>query len=171
MKTNNYHRTTINLTSNGDITAFQFDMELPKGLRIKREFGKECIVQGKHISDSHILEWAQQESTDMRVIGYSLSNVAFNKGTENLISIELIADKDTMSGVYPIVLKNIVLATKTQTIKLYDQIVYVSVNQTTSINNIVNKSTTEDVFTIQGIKLQNRQRGINIINHKKVLIK
>ena len=171
MQTNNDHRTTINLTSNGDITAFQFDMELPKGLRIKREFGKECIVQGKHISDSHILEWAQQESTDMRVIGYSLSNVAFNKGTENLISIELIADKDTMSGVYPIVLKNIVLATKTQTIKLYDQIVYVSVNQTTSINNIVNKSTTEDVFTIQGIKLQNRQRGINIINHKKVLIK
>lgn len=171
MQTDNDHRTTINLTSNGDITAFQFDMELPKGLRIKREFGKECIVQGKHISDSHILEWAQQESTDMRVIGYSLSNVAFNKGTENLISIELVADKDTMSGVYPIVLKNIVLATKTQTIKLYDQIVYVSVNQTTSINNIVNKSTTEDVFTIQGIKLQNRQRGINIINHKKVLIK
>lgn len=171
MQTDNDHRTTINLTSNGDITAFQFDMELPKGLRIKREFGKECIVQGQHISDSHILEWAQQESTDMRVIGYSLSNVAFNKGTENLISIELVADKDTMSGVYPIVLKNIVLATKTQTIKLYDQIVYVSVNQTTSINNIVNKSTTEDVFTIQGIKLQNRQRGINIINHKKVLIK
>ena len=171
MQTGNDYGTTISLTSNGDITAFQFDMELPKGLRIKREFGKECIVQGKHISDSHILEWAQQESTDMRVIGYSLSNVAFNKGTENLISIELIADKDTMSGVYPIVLKNIVLATKTQTIKLYDQIVYVSVNQTTSINNIVNKSTTEDVFTIQGIKLQNRQRGINIINHKKVLIK
>ena len=171
MQTGNDHGTTISLTSNGDITAFQFDMELPKGLRIKREFGKECIVPGKHISDSHILEWAQQENTDMRFMGYSLSNIAFNKGIENLISIELVADKDIMSGVYPIVLKNIVLATKTQTVKLYDQIVYVSVNQTTSINNIIDKSTTEDVFNIQGIKLQNRQRGINIINRKKVLIK
>ena len=171
MQTGSDHETMINLTSNGDITAFQFDIELPKGLRIKREFGKECIVHGRNISDSHILEWAQQENTDMRVIGYSLSNMAFNKGTENLTSIELVADKDIMSGVYPIVLKNIVLATKTQTIKLYDQIVYVSVNQTTSINNIINKSITEDVFTIQGIKLQNRQRGINIINRKKVLIK
>ena len=171
MQTGDNHETTISLTSNGDITAFQFDMELPKGLRIKREFGKECIVQGKHISDSHILEWAQQENTDMRVMGYSLSNMAFNKGTENLISIELVADKDIMSGVYPIVLKNIVLATKTKTIKLYDQIVYVSVNQTTNINNIINKSTTEDVFNIQGIKLQDRKRGINIINRKKVLIK
>ena len=171
MQTGNDYGTTISLTSNGDITAFQFDMELPKGLRIKREFGKECIVQGKHISDSHILEWAQQENTDMRFMGYSLSNIAFNKGIENLISIELVADNDIMSGVYPIVLKNIVLATKTQTVKLYDQIVYVSVNQTTSINNIIDKSTTEDVFNIQGIKLQNRQRGINIINRKKVLIK
>lgn len=171
MQTGSDHETMINLTSNGDITAFQFDIELPKGLRIKREFGKECFVQGRNISDSHILEWVQQENTDMRVIGYSLLNMAFNKGTENLISIELVADKDIMSGVYPIVLKNIVLATKTQTIKLYDQIVYVSVNQTTSINNIINKSITEDVFNIQGIKLQNRQRGINIINRKKVLIK
>ena len=171
MQTGNDYGTTISLTSNGDITAFQFDMELPKGLRIKREFGKECIVPGKHISDSHILEWAQQENTDMRFMGYSLSNIAFNKGIENLISIELVADNDIMSGVYPIVLKNIVLATKTQTVKLYDQIVYVSVNQTTSINNIIDKSTTEDVFNIQGIKLQNRQRGINIINRKKVLIK
>lgn len=171
MQTGSDHETMINLTSNGDITAFQFDIELPKGLRIKREFGKECFVQGRNISDSHIFEWAQQENTDMRVIGYSLLNMAFNKGTENLISIELVADKDIMSGVYPIVLKNIVLATKTQTIKLYDQIVYVSVNQTTSINNIINKSITEDVFNIQGIKLQNRQRGINIINRKKVLIK
>ena len=171
MQTGSDHETMINLTSNGDITAFQFDIELPKGLRIKREFGKECIVHGRNISDSHILEWAQQENTDMRVMGYSLSNMAFNKGTENLISIELVTDKDIMSGVYPIVLKNIVLATKTQTIKLYDQIVYVSVNQTTSINNIINKSITEDVFNIQGIKLKNRQRGINIINRKKVLIK
>lgn len=171
MQTGSDHETMINLTSNGDITAFQFDIELPKGLRIKREFGKECIVHGRNISDSHILEWAQQENTDMRVMGYSLSNMAFNKGTENLISIELVADKDIMSGVYPIVLKNIVLATKTQTIKLYDHIVYVSVNQTTSINNIINKSITEDVFNIQGIKLQKRQRGINIINRKKVLIK
>lgn len=171
MQTGNDHGTTISLTSNGDITAFQFDMELPKGLRIKREFGKECIVQCKHISDGHILEWAQQENTDMRVMGYSLSNMAFNKGTENLMSIELVADKDIMSGVYPIVLKNIVLATKTKTIKLYDQIVYVSVSQTTSINNIINKSTTEDVFNVHGIKLQNRQRGINIINRKKVLVK
>lgn len=171
MQTGNEHETTISLTSNGNITAFQFDIELPKGLCIKREFEEECIVQDTHISYSHILDWAQQKSTDMRFIGYSLSNMVFDKGTEDLMSIKFVADKNIRSGVYPIILKNIVLATKTQAIKLHNQIVYVSVNQMTGINSVINNSTTEDIFNIQGIKLQNRQRGINIINRKKVLIK
>lgn len=171
MQTGNDYKTTISLTSNGDITAFQFDIELPKGLHIKKEFGKECVVLDTHISDSHILGWAQQKNTDMKFIGYSLSNMVFDKGTENLMSIEFVADKNMRSGVYPIVLKNIILATKTQTIKLHNQIVYVPVNNTTGINSINNNSITENVFNVQGVKLQNTQRGINIINRKKVLIK
>lgn len=162
MQTGNDYETTISLTSNGDITAFQFDIELPKGLHIKKEFGKECVVLDKHISDSHILGWAQQKNTDMKFIGYSLSNMVFDKGTENLMSIEFVADKNMRSGVYPIVLKNIILATKTQTIKLHNQIVYVPVNNTTGINSINNNSITENVFNVQGVKLQNTQRGINI---------
>lgn len=171
MQTGNDYKTTISLTSNGDITAFQFDIELPKGLHIKKEFGKECVVLDTHISDSHILGWAQQKNTDMKFIGYSLSNMVFDKGTENLMSIEFVADKNMRRGVYPIVLKNIILATKTQTIKLHNQIVYVPVNNTTGINSINNNSITENVFNVQGVKLQNTQRGINIINRKKVLIK
>lgn len=171
MQTGNDHKTTISLTSNGDITAFQFDMELPRGLHIKNELGKECVVQDAHISDSHILGWAKQKNTDMKFIGYSLLNMVFDKGTENLMSIEFVADKNMKSSVYPIILKNIVLATKTQTITLRNQIIYVSIDNTTGINSNNNNSTTENVFNVQGVKLQNPQRGINIINRKKVLIK
>lgn len=171
MQTGNDHKTTISLTSNGDITAFQFDMELPRGLHIKNELGKECVVQDAHISDSHILGWAKQKNTDMKFIGYSLLNMVFDKGTENLMSIEFVADKNMKSSVYPIILKNIVLATKTQTITLRNQIIYVSIDNTTGINSNNNNSTTKNVFNVQGVKLQNPQRGINIINRKKVLIK
>ena len=171
MQTSNEYESTISLISNGNITAFQFDLELPKGLCIKQEFEKECIMQDIHISDSHILGWAEQKSKDLRFVGYSLSNMVFDKGTENLMSIKFVADENMRSGVYPIILKNIIFATKKQTIKLHNQIVNVFVNQATGVKKIVNDTINEDVFNIQGVKLQDRQRGINIINGKKVLIK
>ena len=171
MQTSNEYESTISLVSNGNITAFQFDLELPKGLCIKQEFEKECIMQDIHISDSHILGWAEQKSKDLRFVGYSLSNMVFDKGTENLMSIKFVADENMRSGVYPIILKNIIFATKKQTIKLHNQIVNVFVNQATGVKKIVNDTINEDVFNIQGVKLQDRQRGINIINGKKVLIK
>lgn len=164
--------TVVGLRSNGDVTAFQFDLHLPDGLSIISDINGEYIIQNKTIGSSHILNYRQQNNNDFRVISYSVNNQTYCNGNVDLLSLGLVADRGMLNGTYIMALKNIVIATKQGVVKPDDMYIRITIRQNTGINNITDEqgAFSKPIYNLQGIRLQKFERGINIINGKKIII-
>lgn len=159
----------INLTSEGGITALQFDIELPEGLKLLQD--DDCVGFVNKSIHGHELAWARVGCNRTRIISYSVNNEAYDNGKVDLISLEIMADAGIPAGTYCIVLRNIVLATRNTTIKLDDRVVKVNVGQATSIIKIGDSHIPSQIFNLHGVVNEKITQGINIINKKKYLFK
>jgi hypothetical protein len=86
-----------------EITAFQFDVEVPRGVTVTD------VQFGNRKSDNHTVDFSEQPDGCYRVVGVSLQSAPFSGNEGELVSIMLSADKDIEEGDYGIGIKNIVL--------------------------------------------------------------
>ena len=160
---------SINLINpNDEITLVQFDLHLPEGLTIKK-VGTEFDID---IADrtswrKHTLD-ANEVDSAVRFLLYSSSNTVIDGTSGAIIKVKLLADNTFAGG--KIVIDNTLLVSpdeKETKPKSYEYETCVSGIESVIMDNDPSVS----IYNLSGQKLKNPQKGINIINRQKVLVK
>ena len=167
----------ICMKSEAPIRSFQFDLYLPDGMEAvktsKGKFTTTWNVDRLPADDEHTLSLAQQSDGAIRVLCGSLYDETF-EGEDGVLFTLKVKVSDMADGSYIIALKDIKLS-ETDITKFYKTSLYeavMNIDTDTSIDAVY----TDDlkgtmVFDLQGRRVQNIEKGIYIVNGKKVVIK
>ena len=103
---------SVSMANKNEITAFQFDVEVPQGVTVTG------VQLGNRKSSSHTVDFSKQADGCYRVIGTSLQSAPFSGNEGELVSLILSTDGTVKKGDYSIVLKDIVLTSPSK-VKYY----------------------------------------------------
>ena len=140
-------------------TAFQFDLTLPSGTEL-------TDVKLLSESSAHRLMFAKNGGNTYRVIGFSLTNSSFPETDGKFLELQL---ANAANGIVSV--DNVLFVTPTSKKMAFagGQL------GTTAIDDIKVDYEEKEIFNLQGQKRGNSRnrldRGVYIINHKKVIIK
>lgn len=141
-------------------TSFQFDLTLPTGI----ELTDAKLASG---ANTHRLMFAHHGENTYRVIGYSLKNELLPSAGDKLIELLL---SDAAEG--NVSVNNILFVTPNE------QKVWMaakSISSTTQIDGVEMDTEAKDIYKLNGQKVGDSRKqldkGVYIINHKKVIIK
>lgn len=106
----------INMNNEKDICSFQFNIKLPDGISIIKEYNEddeyvESINLTSRKKSSHELSFKQTEDGGYFLIAYSLSNSTFRDNSGAIVSIKVKADASMQDGYYGVVLSNVLMVT------------------------------------------------------------
>ena len=144
------------LDGDADFTAFQFEVELPQGVDIT-----DMRINGQR-KDGHQLLYSKLAENRYRVAALSLSNAAFKGNEGELLNISVNGQPTDMISV-----NNILFVTKNGTGIAFDAL---SLSEATGIANIHVNEGNNVIYDLQGHKLSKVQRGMNIVNGRKVIL-
>ena len=145
------------LNGEADFTAFQFDVDVPDGSDISA-----VRINGMR-KDGHQLLFNKVDENRYRVTALSLSNAVF-KGSEG----ELLQFSVNGKPMDDICVHDIHFVTTNGKDIIFDSL-YVDGNET-GISDVNVNGNNDVIYDLQGRKLSKAQRGVNIINGKKVLV-
>lgn len=148
---------SLGLDGDADFTAFQFEVELPQGVDISA-----IRINGQR-KDGHQLIYNKVAEKRYRVAGLSLSNAVFKGSEGELLNIAL-------DGAEPddITIGDIHFVTTNGTDIRFDDLQ--SSGTVTGVTDIRHHGK-EKIFDLQGRRLSKVQRGVNIVNGQKVVVK
>ena len=167
----------ICMKSEAPIRSFQFDLYLPDGMEAvktsKGKFSTTWNADRLPADDEHTLSLAQQNDGAIRVLCGSLYDETF-EGEDGVLFKLKVKVSGMADGSYTIALKDIKLS-ETDITKFYKTTLYeavMNIETDTSIDAV----STDDlkgavVFDLQGRRVQNTEKGIYIVNGRKVVIK
>ena len=106
----------IIMDNEDDICSFQFNIKLPDGVSIIKEYNEddeyvESINLTSRKKSSHELSFKQTEDGGYFIIAYSLSNSTFRNNSGAIVSIKVKADTSMQDGNYGVVLSNVLMVT------------------------------------------------------------
>ena len=106
----------LELKNNKEICALQFNITLPQGIDIVKEYNEDdeyvaVIELTERKKSSHELSYKEKEGNNFKIIAFSFSNAAFKGNSGEIIRIKAVADKNVPEGDYSIILSNIILTT------------------------------------------------------------
>lgn len=106
----------INMNNEDDICSFQFNIKLPDGISIIKEYNEddeyvESINLTNRKKSSHELSFKETEDGGYFLIAYSLSNSTFRNNSGAIVSIKVKADAGMQDGNYGVVLSNVLMVT------------------------------------------------------------
>lgn len=103
---------SVNMANKNEITAFQFDVEVPQGITLTG------VQLGNRKSSSHTVDFSKQADGCYRVVGTSLQSTPFSGNEGELVSLILSTDGTVKKGDYSIGIKDIVLTSPSK-VKYY----------------------------------------------------
>ena len=161
---------TIDLNNpNDELTLVQFDLHLPKGLGIKTVGGDLGIDMCDRTNwRKHSLEANEVDGGAYRFLLYSSSNTLISGTEGGIITVNLVADNTFAGG--NIVIDNALLVSPEQEETKPETYQY-TIGSTTGIDDITTVQTPQRIFNLNGQQLRVPQRGINIVDGKKVWVK
>lgn len=151
----------LSLCLNGetDFTAFQFTMDLPEDVNISDLHLNDVR------KDRHQFLYNKMEDGSYRVVVLSLTNNMFNRSEGELLKISLNAQVSN-----DISIRDIYFVTINGTEVAFEDIRFSGT--TTQIKDLTSRNNTNNtLFDLQGRRRQSSQKGVNIINGKKIFIK
>lgn len=106
----------INMNNEDDICSFQFNIKLPDGISIIKEYNEddeyvESINLTNRKKSSHELSFKETEDGGYFLIAYSLSNSTFRNNSGAIVSVKVRADASMQDGNYGVVLSNVLMVT------------------------------------------------------------
>ena len=168
----------VKVTGNYDFSAYQFDLDLPEGVRVKMQNGKPCVTLVKSDASDHlpnVFTSSIMPDGSLRVLGATTDGALVNKADGCIARIILVADRDTAYGLHNATIGNIVLAANGHDIEPEPTAFSISLGDATGIDGIDAGEECGDIYDVAG-KLVKRNRtikglkhGIYIMNGKKIL--
>lgn len=106
----------IDMTNEKSICSFQFNIKLPEGISIVREYNEddeymEVINLTSRKKSSHELSFKQTADGGYFLIAYSLSNASFRDNSGSIVNIKVKADDNLADGSYGVILSNVIMVT------------------------------------------------------------
>lgn len=153
-------------------TGLQFDLVLPKGLSLVND----NISLGSRTSKyNHTITAATQTDGTSRVLAYSTQNKEFQGEEGDVIVLRVKADENLAEGSYDLTLQNIVLSrTDASVFEAANSVGSFKVEgaEVTGITETAAESSNvKSVYDVSGKQANQLQKGINIVEGKKVLVK
>lgn len=168
---------SICMKNSADIRGFQFDMYLPEGVTAKKNNKGRylCSFNSNRLpeDDEHTLTLGQQEDGSIRFLCGSQYEETFTGTEGEIATIQVDIAADLASGSYPIQLKDMKL-TETNISKYYEHELVetmLTVSSATGINSVSVAGTDAPAYNLQGQRVQAAQKGLYIVNSRKVVIK
>ena len=168
----------VKVTGNYDFSAYQFDLDLPEGVRVKMQNGKPCVTLVKSDASDHlpnVFTSSIMPDGSLRVLGATTDGALVNKADGCIARITLVADRDTAYGLHNATIGNIVLAANGHDIEPEPTAFSISVGDATGIDGIDAGEECGDIYDVAGKMVKHNgttkglKRGIYIMNGKKVL--
>ena len=168
----------VKVSGNYDFSAYQFDLDLPEGVRVKMLNGMPCVTLMKSSADDHlpnVFTSGIMPDGSLRVLGATTDGALVNKADGCIARITLVADRDAAYGLHNAAIGNIVLAANGHDIEPEPTAFSISVGDATGIDGIDAGEECGDIYDVAG-KLVKRngttkglKQGIYIMNGKKIL--
>ena len=156
--------------------SFQFDLILPEGISVVSSTDDEGYVTydaqlvtsrcPNHMIGSNLLN-----GNRFRVVVYSLSNRNFNGSTGPIVNINLKADDNLSLGEKTLKLEAITMAAADESECDPANSESVINVVTTGIDNIEIDPAAQQIYNLQGMKVNKVTKGVYIVNGKKVVVK
>ena len=165
----------LNMKNQQPVTLWQADLVLPDGVSIATDNFDDPMVYitgGRTTEARHAIATNTLPDGSIRILCSSSSNKTFTGNDGEVATITLNIDKDMLTGEYPVALKNILIVEADETRHTCEPVEYtLNVTHTTGISRLLTSPEEERVYNLAGQRLSNMQKGINIVNGKKVLVK
>ena len=168
----------VKVTGNYDFSAYQFDLDLPEGVRVKMQNGKPCVNLIKSSADDHlpnVFTSGIMPDGSLRVLGATTDGALVNKADGCIARITLVADRDAAYGLHNATVSNIVLAANGHDIEPEPTAFSISVGDATGIDGIDAGEECGDIYDVAGKMVKRNgtikglKQGIYIMNGKKIL--
>jgi predicted ribosome-associated RNA-binding protein Tma20 len=162
---------TLNIVPGTDkpVLGFQCDLELPDGLTLQRI----KAVEGTLPND----QWGDPQTPNVtgegaRILVYNDKDLTIRKDAKAIVTLYIAASSDFEAGVIKIKEAAISCDVNGEVAMVYPGDKSVRVNNPVGISGIKANTTTE-AYTLSGTRVRNNnlQRGLYIINGKKVVVK
>lgn len=163
------------------IRGFQFDLVLPEGVTPVEEDGiyscwfedrAPTYKQGKNLLNYHSLDASKQEDGSIRFLSGATQDKTFD-GTDGVLFILEVKISETLAqGDYTIILKNMKLSESDISKSYSTEEIKTTMTYGTAvaINGISANKAVKSIYNIAG-QQTNLQKGINIVDGKKVMVK
>ena len=155
---------------NMDVTLVQFDLTLPKGLKLMTgEDGYGVEMTGRTTWKDHTVYLGSLSEESVRMILASGKNAPIDGNSGGILNLTLVADENYDGG--DIMLTNILCTSPDiQEYRPYDYTLHLANSSPTGIDSIEEKQKPV-IYNISGQRISAPRKGINIINGKKVVFK
>ena len=161
-KTGEQTTLTVSLSDAAAATALQFNLSLPANVTVN-ESG--CALG--NAATSHTLSVNKMDNGNYLFVMYSMDFTALADGTLLTIPVTIGNDATTGNGIL-----NTVRSAKSDAVSQQHQNATFAVNVTTAIESVksdIKKNAI--IYNVRGQKLTSPQKGINIIDKRKVMVK
>lgn len=106
----------IDMTNEKSICSFQFNIKLPQGISVVKEYNEddeyvEAIYLTSRKKSSHELTFKQTADGGYFLIAYSLNNASFRDNCGTIVTIKVKAEDNLANGNYGVILSNAILVT------------------------------------------------------------
>ena len=169
---------SICMKNTASIRGFQFDLYLPESITAVKN------NKGRYVSslnnarleeyDEHTLTISEQEDGCIRFLCGSQYDENFTGNDGEILTLSVQISEGIADGNYPVVLKNVKL-TETDISKYYEtESVESTLHITSTITSITAANQEKEgnqCYNLQGQRVETPRKGINIINHKKVMVR
>jgi hypothetical protein len=171
---------SVQMKNTAEIRGFQFDLYLPEGVSVT--VNAKGKIQGAALNenrlpedDEHSLTSSKQADGAVRFLCGSQYQETFTGNSGELMTINVKLDEGMANGEYTIAIKNQKLSendiTKSYETELVESILTVGVPTGISQLTVANQNAQEEIYDLQGRRVQNATKGLYIRNGKKVVVK
>ena len=153
----------VSLAGGTSATALQFNLQLPEGVTAETS----CATLGSAI-DGHTLSMQTLDNGNLLFILYSMDLKPFKDGELIRIPITAGSTETTLNGK----LYTVRTATADAVSNTCEEAAFVvTIKAPTAIKSVLSNEPSKSVYNVNGQQISNTQKGINIVDGKKVMVK
>jgi len=157
--------------SGGNYTAFDLDISMPEGISAERDKGKIVCDKGDMYEeeDDHTIGTKSLASGADYFNCYSPSSMTISSGKGVVLVVSYKVSEGIATGEYTGKLSRIAFYTADQAVE-FDDVEFKVLVVPTKINDVSASKQTKGTYNIAGQQVE-MQKGINIVDGKKVMVK